>query len=282
VDVTRLSARLPIPAKRLARHAVVLARMRGIRSTDALLVSYPKSGSTWLRFLLAHVLSGEESDFDSIRNVVPPIGRQRYAPGLLADEGRLLRAHEPMSVHARLAVPTVYLVRDGRDVALSYLAHERRYARFDGGVTTFLEQFLSGDVDSYGPWYEHVLGAFAFQREHPHSFLRVRYEDLRSDTTRELARIVAFLGVEPDDGMLDRVVAANTKDRMRAKESDSSFLGSMVTDGSPFVRPDERPGWSDLVPAPARARFERVCGPALVAAGYELGQALDAAVDDEA
>jgi hypothetical protein len=269
VELSGLAARLPTPVKRVARRPLVRYRARGMRADDVLLISYPKSGSTWLRFLLAHALTSIEADFDSIRTTIPPLGRQDHAPLIVPGGRRLIRSHEPIGPTSREKT-IVYLVRDARPVALSYLAHEQRYARFRGSVVEFIERFLRGYVGSYGAWHEHVQSALAIEQREGRGtpFLRVRYEDLRDDTVSELARVLRFLGTEPDAAMLADVVAANSKDRMRAKEAQSAFLGSMKTDGSPFVRHDRSLGWSDLVPEEARSRLERVCGPARRAAGY--------------
>jgi hypothetical protein len=252
-----------------------------LRADDVLLVSYPKSGSTWLRFLLAHALTSAEPDFDSIRSTLPPLGLHQRAPRLVAGGGRLIRSHEPLGAAPALGrQAAVYLVRDARDVALSYFEHERRSTRFDGELLEFLAGFTQGNVGSYGSWQEHVLSALAHETAGRVPFLRVRYEDLRADTVGELARILRFLGVEPDAAALVAVVEANTKARMRAKESSSTFLRSMPTDGSAFVRPDRDRGWTELVPESERARFERACGAALTGAGYTLEHAQPAAGRD--
>lgn len=254
-------------------------RFLGLHASDVLLVSYPKSGSTWLRFLLAHALTSEEVDFDSVREIIPPVGRHRRAPSLLPTGGRVVRSHEPLWPYlGRSGQPVVSLLRDGRDVALSYLAHEQRNLRFTADVSSFLDRFVAGGIDGYGPWHDHVLSAVDFERRSETPVLRVRFEDLRAAPVQELSRTLAFLGVKDmSDEDLGRVVAANTKERMRAKEATSTFLASMETDGSPFVRPDVRPGWAELVPATARQRFESTCGEALRAAGYAAGTGHSAA-----
>ncbi len=263
----------PLNALRpLARRQLVHYRHLGLRSTDALLVSYPKSGTTWLRFLVAHAITGTEADFDSIRQVFPPLGRQRDAPGLLADGGRLVRSHEPLRPYrGRPGQHVVYLVRDGHDVALSYLDHHRRLGHYTGDVVSFLEDFLAGRLDGYGPWADHVLGAQDFGRSGTAPVLTVTYEDLRAHPEVQLGRVLEFLGRPVDDDALARVVAANTKQHMRAKEAASVFLTRQRTDGSPLVRPDRRQGWAELIPADARAEFDRACGQALKRAGYRTG-----------
>ncbi len=68
------------------------------------------------------------------------------------------------------------------------------------------------------------------------------------------------------------MVAANTKQRMRATEAASEFLTRQRTDGSPLVRPNGRQGWAELVPAGARAAFEQACTEALASAGYPVSR----------
>lgn len=265
---------LPARVRPATRRALVRWRHARLRPTDGLLASYPKSGSTWLRFLLADALTATDADFDSVRDTIPPLDRCRRAPRLLPDGGRLIRSHEPLGPHhGRPGQRVISLVRDGRDVALSYLAHERRYGRFGGGPEEFVDRFLAGRVDPYGPWHEHVLAAAALERSGRVRVLAVRYEDLRARPVDELARILTFCGLDglsADTDLLAAVVARNSKDRMRAKEAHSAFLTSLSPDGTPFVRSDDRERWSDVVPLAARKEFERVCAPALVACGYEL------------
>jgi len=257
----------------VARRQLVRYRHLGLHSADALLVSYPKSGTTWLRFLVAHALTGAEADFDSVRRDFPPLGRQRGAPALLPEQGRLVRSHEPL--HPYRGQPgqhVVYLVRDGHDVALSYLDHHRRLGHYTGDVTVFLDAFLAGRLDGYGPWADHVLGAERFARSGVAPVLTIRYEELRADPETQLGRVLTFVGRPVGDETVARAVAANTKQRMRAKEAASEFLTRQRTDGSPLVRPDGRQGWAELVPAGARAAFEQACAEALASAGYPVSR----------
>lgn len=274
VELSEAGRLLPNNLRPMLRRQVVRWRYRGLRPADVLLVSYPKSGSTWLRFLLAHALTAEGADFDSVRDTVPRVGRHRRAHPLLDDGGRVLRTHEPVEPFlARPGQRIIYLVRDGRDVALSYLAHQRRYGTFAGGTSEFVGRFLRGEVDNYGPWHEHVLAAVELQRLRRADVLQVRYEDLRQDTVAALQRVLTFCGAGergPGRPPLEEIVAANTKDSMRAKEAHSAFLASKPTDGTPFVRPDTGTGWADLVEPDVRHAFDHLCGSALWAAGYPV------------
>src|SRR2546427_12929310 len=84
-------------ARRHRRHLrgpAVALRYRGLRSSDVLLAGYPRSGTTWLTFMLAEVLSGVPSTWASTGKLVPAVGRHQCAPALLQSDGRLPRTHE--------------------------------------------------------------------------------------------------------------------------------------------------------------------------------------------
>src|SRR6266705_2696851 len=68
-----------------------------IRSDDVFIVSYPKSGNTWVRFLLAHLLAPEkEISFRNIEDYVPNIYKSSRT--LEQREGRrYIKTHHPRS-----------------------------------------------------------------------------------------------------------------------------------------------------------------------------------------
>ena len=84
---------------------------------DTFLVSYPKSGNTWVRFLLANLLYPNEAvGFANINRLLPAPGvsPRRFLKSL--PRPRILKSHEPFDVRFR---KVIYLVRDPRDVAVS-------------------------------------------------------------------------------------------------------------------------------------------------------------------
>jgi hypothetical protein len=49
-------------------------RNLGIDSHDVFLASYPRSGNTMLRFMLAEALSSVPSSFETIQRLIPEVG----------------------------------------------------------------------------------------------------------------------------------------------------------------------------------------------------------------
>ena len=207
-------------------------RYRGIRPTDLFIASYPRSGTTWLRFLLFECLTGAPSDFVSVNRAIPYVGEHGRAPGLLPNGGRLIMTHE---AHLKGVRSAIYVVRDPRSVVLSEYLFQLRTGLFDGSFDHFFEAFIAGRANPYGAWDRHAAmwteSAMATEgRLHV-----VRFEDLRNDTSSELTRILSLLGVGSDGSVIDDVIAHNALAQMRAKE-DAAPLGAF----GPCARPDIR------------------------------------------
>src|SRR5690606_2033133 len=93
---------------KVLRRPLVEVRRLGLGPDDALIASYPRSGTNWLMFLVAEAITGEPSQFGAVHRRIPYIGGQRRAPRLLPDGGRIVYTHETHPIGRRRAV---YLVR---------------------------------------------------------------------------------------------------------------------------------------------------------------------------
>src|SRR5215472_10450025 len=82
-------------SKTWLRAPLVSLRHRGLDARDVFFASYPRSGSTWLRFLLFETLSGQSSAFGKVNDCIPDVGDHLKAPRLLPGGGRLIKTHEP-------------------------------------------------------------------------------------------------------------------------------------------------------------------------------------------
>jgi len=82
----------------------------------------------------------------------------------------------------------VHIIRDGRDVAISY-------AR-----TPWWSNDIAGNLIR---WDKEVNVIHSFGQRNPENYIEVRYEDLLTDPARELSRILDFFGIFIEDEMLD-------------------------------------------------------------------------------
>ncbi len=132
---------------RVLRKAVVLSRYRGLTPQDVVLGSYPRSGTTYVRFVLAEIFTGTPSRFGRVRGAFPYVGGHFSAPRLLPDGGKLVYSHELHSGPCRRAI---YLIREPRDVAASEYRWLMRRGRTPGPPETFLRDFLKGRSNPWG------------------------------------------------------------------------------------------------------------------------------------
>jgi len=239
---------------------------------DTFLVSYPKSGNTWVRFLLANLIHPNETvGFANINRLLP-------APGVLSKRflkklprPRIMKSHEPFDVRFR---KVIYLVRDPRDVAVSeyHFDLKKRYIESDVSLEQFVKRFLAGETSSYGSWWEHAASWIAARNGNP-AFLLVRYEDLLSDPIAETAKIAEFLGIQAGPERLQAAVERSSADRMRKleKQQGGQWTGTRNTRQEiPFVRAAKSGGWKEALPTHSVEEIEVAWAPLMNFLGYQL------------
>ncbi len=252
-------------AKSRVRVPLVWYRHRGLSPADVFVGAYPRSGSTWLRFLLLEVLSGQCAEFDSVNALVPSVGEHRGSPALLPGSGRLIKTHENYRREYRKAI---YLVRDARDVLLSEYAYQKAKGWFESDFDAYLLAFLKGKVNAYGSWQQHVRD-WTEAASRGDDVLVLRYERLRQDTVTELERLFRFIAVPVSRQQLEQAVDSNSLERMKAKEDKSKQLRQ-----DRFVRSGSIRGWEGKLTPAQLQLIDRYAGASLAILGYPTGPAL--------
>jgi len=198
------------------------------------LASYPKSGNTWVRFLLTNLLHGPFENSQKIFEVTPVLERGVAHSLLREDRANLIKTHWTFSSaldFMELAVGAIYIVRDPFDVALSTLNYilmqqngiadwnaDRLRQVSDRYVLNYLR--TGGDTN----WIRAGMGTWT---EHAQSWLHndaglpvriVRYDDLVADTKFVLRGICDFISLDASDRQLEEAVARSSFEAMRAME----------------------------------------------------------------
>src|SRR5438874_11952371 len=143
------------PTERLQKRPLPAIR---IRPDDTFIVSYPRSGNTWIRFLIANLLHPEiEVGFANIDTFVPDTAALSSRALKRTPRPRVLKSHQYFD-HRYPKV--IYIVRDARDVALSYYQFHRKYGFIHDGhpIEQFVADFVGGRLISadWGTWAENV------------------------------------------------------------------------------------------------------------------------------
>lgn len=211
-------------------------RQRQWGGAHTCVVSFPKSGRTWLHVMLARLAHGAHAPF--VLDV----------PGVLFTHDDADKPSLPLRTDfGRYADrKVVLLVRDPRDVLVSYFAHRTRRDRtYDGTLSAFVRE------PGYGA--ERIatfLAAWWRHRTVPRGFLLVRYEDLHADPRKELERLARFAGLPHGDTELEEAAAFGQFDRMAAMERAGALGDKRLRPGdasdpeSYKVRRGEVGGWA--------------------------------------
>jgi hypothetical protein len=239
---------------------------------DTFVVSYPRSGSTWMRFLVANLVWPDETvTFANLDRLVPATAAVSSRALKRVPRPRIIKCHNYFD-HRYQSV--IYIVRDPRDVVLS----EYRYVLKDRGIPDgypmerFVERFINGEVNEYSSWKESV-GSWLAARGDSDRFLLLRYEDMVEHTTRELGKVAKFLKIEAGPERLALAVERSSADHMRAleeKEGDHWVVTKGKRKDVPFVGKAKAGIWQSALPKSCVAQIENAWGPLMARLGYEL------------
>jgi|SRR5580704_15658226 Sulfotransferase domain len=239
---------------------------------DVFLVSYPKSGNTWTRFLIGNLISlHERADFSSINRIIPDPEALTKRSANALPRPRILKSHQYFDPRYP---KVVYIVRDPRDVAVSQYHFQRKRRVIEDGspIEDFVRGFITGQSSIYGSWGENAASWLAARNGRP-NFLLMRYEDMLEDTHSELAKIASFLGVSASAEHLRRAVENSSADQMRKLEKSQAHLWSSTKDTRqdvPFVRAATASGWKSELPDESVAEIESEWGTLMRFLRYDL------------
>lgn len=264
----------------ISASSAVLPRKTGIRAerwfrgyedakkledADGVIVSFGKSGRTWLRVLIWRYFAKKNgfaadgiSEFDEFRLKNPNV------PVLFFTHDNYLKDYAGHDRKADLYgdARVVLLVRDPRDTAVSQFFQWKHRIVPRKKV---INGYPLGEVDLHGfitseqsgiPKIIGFMNAWAREMERMPDILVVKYEDLRANTKGELARVLAFFGQQPSEEELDDAVSFASIENMRRMELENaskatahrSLKPADASDPSSFkVRRAKVGGWRDYV-----------------------------------
>lgn len=224
------------------RLAAVLSRNPGapaahgltVLPSDIFVVSYPRSGNTWVRFLIANALRPDaQATFSTVGQVVPDIYDVSDCDLLCLPRPRILKSHEPFDERYPRVV---YIARNPADVGLSYYHYLVKMRVLTPGfdLEQFVERFIEGSLDEFGTWGRHVSGWLAAPAD-----LVIRYEDMLANPAHALDQVLRLAGIEVERRDVASAVQRSSADELRRLERETgralpTLRGSRFDD--PFIR----------------------------------------------
>lgn len=149
----------------------------------------------------------------------------------------------------------VHLTRDGRDVVVSGLAHQRLVHRGTAKGRRLQRAVAEGRVPQEmlefftSLWTQSVGAGFEASNVFSH-FLQLRYEDALDDTSAQVRRLFEFIGADADDNTVEHCVCeasfeAMSGGRRRGQEDADSVVRKGVAGDWHRWFTDEQAAWFD-------------------------------------
>jgi len=252
----------------------IAGRNLAVFPDDTFIVSYPRSGNTWTRFLVANLVYPDQAvTFANIEQLIPDSEAMssRYVKRI--PRPRIIKSHQYFDPRYG---KIIYIVRDPRDVALSYYDFARKYRQIENDypLTSFASDFVAGRLSSsdWGTWGENVA-SWLYTRGSQPQFLLLRYEDMLRDTEAELGKISRLLGMEATPERLRTAIERSSAERMRRLEADQGDQWVSTKNKRsdiPFVRTASSGLWKEKLPASSALEIESAWGPLMRELGYSL------------
>jgi aryl sulfotransferase len=235
------------------------------------LASYPRSGSTWLRMLIANLSSTDTpADINALANGTtdddePAIGVHFVQ---VHDAYKQTPNSDPL-LAGRDAAGVILIVRDPRDVAPSLAAHNS--SSIDEAIA------FMGYPDDATPthlqlppsplrWSSHIA-SWLEQKDIPVHL--IRYEDLLLDTVTSFRRSLQFAGCATGDDVIRRAVVYSKFEQLQKQERTRGFREAHLRAGH-FFRRGVAGSWRSELTAAQVARIEADHSAMMQRLGYKL------------
>ncbi|WP_297773345.1 sulfotransferase domain-containing protein [uncultured Roseovarius sp.] len=243
LKLTRADDETRMQAERMLRGR---ERYEMLREADAVIVSHPKCGRTWLRVMISRLYQQLYDlpedviiEFDNFHQMDPRI------PRVFFTHDDFIRNYSGnLDTKADFYdKKVILLVRDPRDVAVSQFFHWRFRKKpwkkamnreLPHGSEVSLFDFVQRECGEL-PRVIGFMNGWARERENVRDLIMARYEEMRSDPHAALAEIAGFLDIPADEARIAEAVAYASYEKMKQKEAEQGFKtsGTRLKPGDP-------------------------------------------------
>ncbi|OPX36301.1 MAG: hypothetical protein B1H11_07715 [Desulfobacteraceae bacterium 4484_190.1] len=255
-----------------------LSRTIKTRPGDICFTSYPKSGSTWLSFVLLLITRKGEIPTDrTLRNSLHWVASSFTYPRSREEldafpSPRIFKSHMPyhMAVGGNPVdnpCKYIYIARNPKDVVVSYYYFERNKSwagEYSGSWEHWFKMFVEGKVQR-GDWFDHVLSWWEHGKAE--NILFLKYEDLKRNLDSEIKKIARFLGYPMSTELLGTIREKTSFQNMQ--QEDFSNMHE-IEELSGFFRKGKVGSWRDQFTVAQSEFFDELYAERMRGTGLEF------------
>lgn len=204
------------------------------KHNDIYIVSYPKSGSTWLSFLVANAglkyfKVNKQINFFNYHHIIPDIHDGRdIKENIHPFNSRIIKSHSFFNPFYK---SVLYVIRHPEDVMISYFIFLSKLGRYKDNISKFIRSKKFG----ISSWVNHVDGWLS-NNNPALGIIVIRYEDLKNNSSKEIINLFEYLGYSLSNEDAEYATLKSSFLNMKKMEQQIYKNGRQIADGFEFVR----------------------------------------------
>jgi hypothetical protein len=202
------------------------------REDDIFIVSYPRSGTTWMQMILYQLSTDGDMNFSHISEVCPWFDRMLLSNMMNGKDleklpsPRIFKSHLPYKWIPRGPCKYIYIARDGKDVAVSYYHFYQSHLNFSGNFSEFFDKYFMRGKVQYGSWFKHVAEWKKHAKDS--NVLFIQYEDLVNDLKSTLEKIILFCGFDVAEERMPEIMERCSFAYMKKYENKFDHISAVI------------------------------------------------------
>ena len=187
------------------------------------LVSFPKTGRTWLNYMLKQMVKQSNHPLKNNKNF---IFNEHDSSEIIIENGTRNNPLDVFKFTTRNRYrrgKVLFLARDPRDVVVSHFHQVTKRAK-NPFVFNSISDFVKDDVLGFKRIIQYY-NLWFFQKDIPKDFLLIKYEDLLNQGVDTLSEINKFFNIDITKDKIEKIYSESSADKMRKKEKENKLEG---------------------------------------------------------
>lgn len=212
-----------------------------IKESDIFIVSYPKSGNTWMRLIVANMFF-KDVNINNIDKFSPEYYSQKESL-FFNNKKRIFKSHDYFDHRFK---KVIYIVRDPREVLVSSYYFQIKLGSIVKNYSKrkFFKDFLKGKFDSnFGSWQENVGSWYGAKNG---NILFIKYENLIDHPYKEISKLSKFLNLKLTKKKLNQIINKTSMQNFKKLEKTHGLNWNSLKDSNKkmnFFRSGKKNTW---------------------------------------